>query len=1133
MIRRVALSAILLAAWTGAAQDMAEIEADHNVRSEYVTPHTKWARPYARGKTRVLFFVNGRGGRAREVVELAQRFDFEPQMVFWGRIIDSRRDDWHGGQTGVERMARLLKQPWDAFVFLDIRLSKMPVEQQYALLKQVVDGAGLTLVGYDDSRVLKPKNRLRPLPAFLQDVAGAAAFRIRNGRGARLPNAPAMPFRRGWLVDYDEWAMRLGKAILWTAGKEPTLRLEAAARSKRLKRSSLPGPAAALRWSAAPAGVAARIALRRDDGAVVARAELPLKAAQGAADIPIPRVRAGRYVLDVVVRAQGKVVGFGSAGFEVVADAGVKEILLARDWAEIGERIEGRAVLSGAVSPDARVRISLFDRRGRELARRDVKPAGGEARFAFDAAAHFPMLIEARATLFDRTGEVASAWRYARVVKRRRGRFNFVMWDIPRGHLAPLAERMLARTGVTVHLSGAKVPLYSAAYDIAWIPYTTHLGRACKPVCWNDDARIEAYVNEIARKHVCTRRHGVFVYSLGDEIKVRGSCTGPHCLAAYRRYLRGQYRDIAALNASWGAHYASFDEVTLSRPDDNDERAAFKAGAFPRWFDRQAFQSYTFCKLCERFGRAFRRIDPKSRCGFEGAGRFRDADDLDGFVRSNTFWTPYPGPADEVLRSIAPRDFPRSNWMGYTKDADTLLEKYWRMVTRGCDAVWWWRWEVIGRFHGWLSPILDPYPAVKELLRDTQVVRDGLGDLLLHSQMQTDRIGVLYSLPSAYAARVQASPSFGKYERDHAAFHRALRELGLNFLYFTDRQMRLGEANLARFKVIILPMTQAMSAREAEMFRAFVRGGGLLIADVRPAIYTGHVKPLAAGRLDDVFGVKRTSFAAARAAAGAIALPDAGRGGTLRLRRVRADADVAAAGARAWGRAGETPLWLVNEFGKGRAVLLNMPMADYPSLDAEDTDEAAAHLLETLLARAGVAPALRLLDAKGRRLRNVEVTRWTNGPVQIVSVFRHKGQSEPATLRLPRPLFAYDLKRHNALGKKDAFALTITPYRAQFFALSPTPIEPAGLRVPRTVERGRVARIRLASSLPAGQQAVKIQVRTPDGRLADWIDSVVIVGPRGAAAEAAIAFNDPAGVWTVQATELYTGRTTRAEFVAR
>ena len=251
-----------------------------------------------------------------------------------------------------------------------------------------------------------------------------------------------------------------------------------------------------------------------------------------------------------------------------------------------------------------------------------------------------------------------------------------------------------------------------------------------------------ARVDEIVQKHLPARRHGVFVYSLGDEIAVRGSCLSPRCLAAYQRYLQDQYKDIAALNASWGSQYANFDQVQLSTPTDNEEAEALQSGNFPRWFDRQAYQSYNFCKLCKRFGKGFRTIDPQSRCGFEGAGTFGAADDLDGFVRSNTFWSPYPGTADEVVRSIAPRDFPRSNWMGYTKDADSLLEKYWRMVTRGTDAVWWWRWDCLGAFHGWLRASLDPYPAVQEILRDTQVVRDGLGDLRLGDDAPIDEVAL-------------------------------------------------------------------------------------------------------------------------------------------------------------------------------------------------------------------------------------------------------------------------------------------------------------------------------------------------------------------------------------------------------
>lgn len=1107
-------------------QDMAELEVDHNVDSEFVTPHTAWAKPYSLGKTRVLFFVNGRGTNPREVIELKQRFDLDAQMVFWARIIDSTQEQWHGGERGIQRMARLLTQQWDAFVFLDIPLGNVPVEQQYPIVKEITDGAGLVLIGTDDKRVLKDKNQFQELPTLLDDVGGATAFTIMQGRGVRLPQRPTIDYRPGWEVEYDEWAMRLGKAILWAAGKEPKLSLRLQTNRRELDGATVP-----LEWQGATPGITADIKLRRDDGKVMVTTRQPLDKPEGTLDLSIPPVRSGSYYFDIVARDGDRVAGFASVSLAVEHPQDV-QLALDQDWAEVGQRLSGKLQVTGERQADQRFVVSLIDRRDREIARQIAKADTDEQAFSFAVQPWFPMLLEVRATLMGGTDEVASAWQFARVVKRHRGRFNFVMWDTPRGNLAPWAEQALAGTGVTVHLRSGSPEPWVAAYDIAWIPYTTHIGAACKPACWTDDEKIQAHVDAIVDKYVPARRHGVFAYSLGDEIAVRGSCLGSCCLDAYRKYLEEQYGDIAALNASWDSNYASFGEVQLSKPDDNEEAEALRRGNFPRWFDRQAFQSYNFCKLCERFGKGFRRIDPMSRCGFEGAGTFKRADDLDGFVRHNTFWSPYPGTADEVLRSIAPRDFPRSNWMGYTKDADTLLQKYWRMVTRGCDAVWWWRWDALGRFHGWLAPTLDPYPAVNEILHDTQIVRDGLGDLLLASEMQTDGIGILYSLPSAYAAKVQASPTFASYENNHTAFHNALRDLGLNFRYFTDRQMRLGEVHLSTFKVIILPMTQATGRQEAEMLRQFVRDGGLLIADVRPAIYDGHVKPLTAGQLDDVFGVKRTGVSAAQIVDGQVSLPGMESSETppLDLPKIRVDADVAADGAEPWGRADKGPLFLVNRFGKGQAALLNMAMATYPGLRADATSETAAAILRSLLARGSVAPALRLTDGKGQRLRNVEITRWANGPIQIVSVLRHHGRPEVAKLELPQPLYAYDLKTHEDLGRQQTVSVTVTPFRAQFYALCPQPLDGVSLEAAPTVSLGSVQRVTVTSKLPEGHQAVKLQVKLPDGGLADWVDKVVVTDKQGVVVNVPVAYNDPKGTWTINATDLYTGTTATAQF---
>jgi hypothetical protein len=1123
------------------AQDAAELELDHRIESAFVTPHTAWAKPYALGRTRVLFFTWGRGLEPREVVELNQRFDLDPKMAFWARVVDSDREHWHGDTLGVRRIDRLLESKWDAFVFINVAMEKLSTDQQSRILEAVTAGAGLVMVGVDDPRVLKAKNRIAaPASSAGGGVAvdpagpGGAAFAILKGRGLRLPARPAIAYRPGWEVDYDLWAQRLGAGILWAADRGPAVRMVIDTPTGGVDRASLPAAVAGLRWQAASVQEGLRIEprIRRDDGWTESLPHIEAKEASGGVMLPLPRLREGLYSVDVIARSARGVEGFASARLTVSSARRVASLDLDADWAEAGGRFAGRVALSGP-APESGETLSLgvFDRRGRELARQTLKPASNAASFEVRAEAWMPMLLTVKATLRHGDGEASSAWRFARVVNRRHDTFNFVMWDVPSGALAPYGIEALSRAGVTVFLGGMhSLPTAAAAFETAWVPYSTRIlaqrddAGVTKPCCWNDEPRIGARVESIATNCIDARRHGVFVYSLGDEGDVRGSCASPACLAAYRDYLRRSYGSVAALNASWGTSYAGFDDVRLTDDRDLAEEAARKAGNFPRWYDRQAFESDNFCRLCARFGEAFRRIDPHSICGFEGAGTFRDGDDLDGFIRSNTFWSPYPGPADEVVRSIAPSNFPHANWMGYTKDAETLLQKYWRMVTLGSDSVWWWRWEGIGRFRGWLSPTLDPYPAVKDILADTQPVRDGLGRLLRASAMQDDAVGMLYSQPSSYAARIGHGPSFGTYEGEHLAWHQSLRALGLNFRYVTDAMLRRGEADLKRFKVIVLPLTQAIGDTEAGHLRQWVEAGGTLVADVRPGIYDDHLKARTIGAMDRVFGVRRTAETNAVPFSGAVTGAVAATSPVLDFLRIRTDPGVAPDGARAAGSAGGT-LYLSHGFGKGRAMLLNTVMSTCSNPNSVATPDAPVDVLRAVLAGAGVHPAVRLSAADGGRVRNADVTRWMAGGIEIVSFLRHSGNPETVRAALAGPRHVYDISGGRSLGECDTFEVALAPARARFFALSPRAIKAPSVAVAsRRAGRGSpvVATVRFPGA--NGPRAARLDLTGPDGREADWGTRAVVCGPEGAEIALPVAWNDPPGAWTVRVVDVLTKR---------
>ncbi len=1140
----VNISAML---WGGAvAQDLSleEVEVDHALTFEFLTPHTDWARPYAGGKMRVLFFCSGHGTEPRECVELMERFDIEAKAIFWAQNVDSPMMGWHGGATGRRRLIDLMQQKWDCFVFFNIAVDNLPSEAQHNLLKSIAEGAGILLVaGNNDARVLKEKASLKELPQLLKPTTGVTAFTMGKGRGVRFVQRPAINYHEGWEVEDDYWHEQLGRAMVWVTNRQPSVHIEAHVTKPEFARNEI-GQSLKLRFIGKPVGkqltLDARIRRPADEPIQWPTTSLTPDAA---IEFPIPMLSAGEYHADVRAISSAGVESWTTVPFRVTASRSVSAINLEQDWGEIGDRVRGNVTLNGPAVPGENIRIRLMDRRRREIVRRDIKPTGDKAAFDIPIEPWMPMLITVEAQVREGNAEVCRTWTYFHVTKRNRGRFNFLVWDTPTGTLAPYAEESLARCGTTLQLNWGNPPPYLGAFDVAYVPYTMRIASSAKtaqgimqPFCWNDEAAVRDYATGLAKNHLPARQHGVFAYSLGDENETRGCCLSPHCIRAYRDYLEQSYGDLQALNASWNTNFTDWQQVGISSPTDNDEATALNAGNYPRWFDRQAFKSYNYVKYCQKYAKAFAAIDPQAKTGFEGAGGFATGDDLDLIARSVTFWSPYPGTADEVIRSIAPRAMPRGNWMGYSKDATSLLAQYWRMVMRGSDAVWWWRWDCIGAFHGWLAPDLRPYPAVKDILVETQVLRNGLGDLLLQSERLDDGIAILYSYPSSFAARVAEGASYGiqDYENAHIRFHTILRELGLQFRYVTDRMVRQGEVDLGKYKVLILPRSEAISVKESQAIHDFVARGGTVIADVRPGLYDEHCKGRPQSVLDDLFGVTRTGKATQKLARLAttekshlaMQLDDARVDPTIR---------VTSPNAVSLATAATVPAMIVNSWGKGKAVLLNFSAASCPDPGLLATREEIAEFFQNLLSQAGVAAAVAVKNSTGKRARGLEIVRWQNGDAQIVGLMHLAPGSQEVNVVFDggRKVFIYDLRTGQAAGQQDRIALTLRLAHPTWLVLLPQPAPAAAITLDlASAPRGHVVKASLSVPDSHATHVFRIHVQAGDRNL-DWLNQNVLVGREPKTFDLPVAHNDPVGRYVVVATDLFTGQPSKATFTVQ
>ncbi len=1159
MKRVLAVATAMLAASALLAAPLSQLEQEHVLRMTYQTPHFNWGKPWFKGTMKVLFFCVGKYEYARDAVELMQRFDMKITPVYFRRNrkvihfttanVDREASENPPNSDGVQRLRRLLGDKWDLFLFGDIDPDVLPPELQYYMYKQVADGAGILVIGPNKpDKVMTPDREMKdsdlfPLNVLFYELPAARqwlkeneepedlerrlvhAYKLGKGRGVHfaLPSPattiPRMPATPETLNEMEYWYALVGELAIWAAGKNAT--------DEDLTRLGRRGLTLAGRMDAPDGTVLFPWHRKTAAGTDLRQIELEIKKS----GVPLART----CLTAAVLEANGKKVMFFAAPISLgpVEPQQISAIALHRDFCEPGEPIAGTVSLADGAYSGYVLRVRTRDAWGRVLARHDIplKADSRQASFSLPTSEDCSIYMRVEAALF-RGGERRTPWSVAefRVTHRRRGVFHQVQWDAPNTAVGYWAMLKLRQLGWDINLGGLKSTL--ALSDTPLIPYTTRLMEQhdehgiMKPCCWNDPQASAEWIKSIVDRQFNARKHGVFCYSLGDETTTKGCCLSPHCLAAYRRYLKMQYGDIAALNKSWGTNFASFDEVTLSKPDDNYEKTAFQQGNYARWFDRLAFSQWNYLQLNKRFGEAFRKLDPQALTGFEGAGRW--GDDYELIVRTNGFYNPYPRPMDEVLRSLAPRGYISGNWIGYQREAEPLLYWYWRIILNGRPCVFWWRWDGIGVWHGYIEPDFELYPATAEMQHDTEIVRQGLGDLIIHADQVDDGIAFFYSVAAAQADRLPDSKNFGGIRRAHETWVKLTRAAGFGFRYVTNRQIEAGELRSSKLKVLVLPTTRALSDKCVDEIRGFVEAGGTVIADLRPAEFTGHLSRRAKPALDDLIGVRHTAPLTGEKRAIQIAAEMGGQKLALKLDEAIVDTGTKLVGATAAARSGDAPLLVSRSVGRGRAVLLNFAI----SAAAADPDSfmAARRFVAALYRACGVRPAAWVDSDDPAVVLETRAWRVGRNILYAAQMANWKYQGGRYVLRLARPMHIYDLKAGKYLGRRRS--ATLPARRARFFLLAPTPIKPVQAQLADdSLRPGDSVTVRLSvpADNPRGPYAAAVRLYDPGGMEQIWARRNPVL-ERTAEISLPLGYNAAGGTWKLTVRDLATGRTQTLKF---
>lgn len=841
---------------------------------------------------------------------------------------------------------------------------------------------------------------------------------------------------------------------------------------------------------------------------------------QGATPVALrlPDLPAGTYFADVHVRDGKANVNWATAYLTVSSKLRIAALEVSPAWVDFTKSpappLSASVKLSQPAPPGAAVELTLIDNYDRVLSRQTQRLPAGASAAAFAAKLPYMPTILGRARAELRVGGQCADVALGRftAVRRDWDRFAFVAWGHYRGHRGNVLTRLLAGLGLDAYRGRAGSLDFLEIADLAALPgYASMRG---KPI----DTDPAVVRKEIDRGVELGRQNLPFdpiAYVSGDEATYKGGHELPARLADFRRSLQRQYRTVAALNEQWGTRYASFDDVpaVAGKVEAGFLKAAESTRNYSPVVDQWLENHRVFS---ERFGLyvdAIRRGDPAARVGTESplwpwANRCFDWYALtrklglfspygtDGDIQTYEYGSSFARPG--MLLGMTYGGYMYNGFVRRPELADVEFQRWrpWNALVRGYNCVWWYTLGAV--LESGVAPGMQPYPAFETACRQIAEIRRGYHTLLSRTRRRHAGIAVHYSVASnVLAARLG---EFGLLPWDVHALIRILQDYAPHSYRFVSRE-QIAAGGLKDYKALILPLSQAIAPDEAEAMARFVRGGGVLIADVRPGLADGHGKVRPGGTVPRLFGVawdrelgRRTVSADLSGTYGGVRL-SGGPG------RFPVDPALRLARAKALLTVDGVPLVTSNRLGKGSAVCLNVPFNNYRRYPTPDTmyfylgdrrhNERMGGLLGGVLAAHGVRRALEVRAPDGRWPWGLEAGFATDGPAAYVHLTKRRAARDEAdgqvTVVAPRRGDVYEMFTGRHLGRPGRWDVKLAPADVKLFSILPYRV--AGL----TVE------LKAAQARPGGAIEGTVTVETGGAAAVRHVVHLAVVRPDGQA----------------------------------
>ena len=711
--------------------------------------------------------------------------------------------------------------------------------------------------------------------------------------------------------------------------------------------------------------------------------------------------------------------------------------------------------------------------------------------------------------------------------------------------------------------------------------------------CLNNPLWRKAAVRGITAKYKEGATFGPFSGGMGDEwfyCKEQTGKTGMHwrrqfipgrdtnvcrcryCLASFLDYARSLYgADLGRLNKEWGTSFAEWDEVTPPLLS-TDPEVFPPESMWPHIIDHRHFIDRQVADAIGMLAKAVKAVDPLCRLGwgdlmgntsiFNGLDASLVAPHMDNNQLNH-----------ELIEWASFGSFTNQIWVGYQKKFSRIRESWtaWSMLFAGNTAVLYYGKKDYPMHYADYRFMEGP----KEMFRQFRFIHQKGIDRLLVGHRYNDPVAIHYDPRSIYIAELEEWKEDPKRfiqtqaiaSRSHDEFVNQLRNnygnllRERNFQYFATAYGQLEEGHFGRFgtpRLLFLPHTQCISKKQAEALEKFVREGGVLVGDVHAGFRNEHGKRLPAGHLDHVFGIRQTGKHGMRLRLNKEGkrIPvhfgeSFGEGFALTFDAVGpgdVSADTAKSLARYTLNGVEQPAFLVNEFGRGKAIYLNYIPVGYKEAVG---DEAEMDEIKTREMRGRSAASFRrmfgkIVDLAGLsppvECEGVSLNRFGEKDLTYIAIssgYKHlPAWRRDYELRIPKARHLYDVRARSYLGLTDQVKFRFRPEEQvvnQLYAAYPYKVTGIDLRIepPRARPGGTV--FVTASLRPpeakSHHHVLAMRVLNPNGEDLDWYGTCIETVDGIARGRVDLSLNDMKGNWRIRLTDAGTNVSAEARFV--